>query len=127
VTFKDREWHTSVDRGGLNSPPFVDFLEKLTGIDDLLVDESMEGGGLHQSLRGGFLNIHADFTVHPHYRRWRRVNLLLYLNAEWPEEYGGELELWSTDMKRREEKVAPIGNRVVIFNTDATVSGPLRG
>jgi hypothetical protein len=104
----------------LNSAEFVGFLERLTGIDDLLVDESMEGGGLHQSLPGGFLNIHADFTVHPHQRQWRRrVNLLLYLNAQWPEEYGGGLELWSTDMKRCEKTIAPIGNRVVIFNTDA--------
>jgi 2OG-Fe(II) oxygenase superfamily len=104
----------------LNSPRFVDVLERLTGIDDLLVDETMEGGGLHQSLPGGFLNIHADFTVHPHHRQWRRrVNLLLYLNSEWPEEYGGGLEFWSTDMKRCERTIAPVGNRVVIFNTDA--------
>jgi 2OG-Fe(II) oxygenase superfamily len=103
----------------LNSPRFVDFLGALTGIDSLLVDESMEGGGLHQSLPGGFLNIHADFTVHPHHRRWRRrVNLLLYFNGEWPADYGGELEFWSADMKRRERMIAPVGNRVVIFNTD---------
>jgi 2OG-Fe(II) oxygenase superfamily len=104
----------------LNSPRFVEFLSGLTGIDDLLVDESLEGGGLHQSLPGGFLNIHADFTVHPHHRQWRRrVNLLLYFNGEWPAEYGGELEFWSPDMKRREQTILPHGNRVVIFNTDA--------
>ena len=84
----------------LQSPRFVRFLSGLTGIEDLLVDESMEGGGLHQSLPGGFLNIHADFTVHPHHRQWRRrINLLLYFNGDWSSEYGGELEFWSTDMK----------------------------
>lgn len=103
----------------LTSPRFVEFLSSLTGIDELIVDDSMEGGGLHQSLTGGFLNIHADFTVHPQRRQWRRrVNLLLYFNDEWPDEYGGELEFWSKDMKRREQAFAPIGNRVVIFNTD---------
>jgi len=102
------------------SPRFVAFLQRLTGIDDLLIDESLSGGGLHQSLTGGFLNIHADFTVHPGHRDWRRrVNLLLYLNREWPAEYGGELELWSTDMKRCDRRVAPLGNRAVIFTTDA--------
>lgn len=102
------------------SPRFVAFLEKLTGIDDLMVDETLAGGGLHQSLTGGFLNIHADFTVHPAHRDWRRrVNLLLYLNKEWSPDYGGDLELWSTDMKRCEEKVAPVANRIVIFKTDA--------
>jgi hypothetical protein len=103
----------------LNSAGFVDFLSGLTGIDDLLVDESMEGGGLHESPPGGFLNIHADFTVHPRRRQWRRrVNLLLYFNGEWPAEYGGELEFWSADMKRREKTISPSGNRAVIFNTN---------
>ena len=103
----------------LNSPRFVQFLSDLTGLDDLFADDSLEGGGLHQSTTGGFLNIHADFTVHPHHRSWqRRVNLLLYLNENWRPEYGGDLELWSKDMKRCEERVAPIGNRAVIFTTD---------
>ena len=103
----------------LQSDRFVKFLSEMTGIKGLFADDSLEGGGLHQSVAGGFLNIHADFTVHPKHRTWqRRVNLLLYLNKEWLEEYGGELELWSTDMKRCEEKVAPVGNRVLIFNTN---------
>ena len=88
---------------------------------DLIADPSLEGGGLHQSARGGFLNMHADFTVHPHNRNWqRRANLILYLNEDWEPEYGGDLELWSTDMKRCVEKVSPIANRVLIFTTDAT-------
>jgi len=104
----------------LNSPDFIAFLEKITGIPNLKADDSMEGGGLHQSVRGGFLNIHADFTVHPHKKHWqRRVNILIYLNKDWKEDYGGHLELWSRDMKRCEEKVLPIFNRCVIFNTDA--------
>jgi hypothetical protein len=104
----------------LNSPAFLHFLEELTGIDQLMADPSLEGGGLHQSTTGGFLNIHADFTVHPQHREWRRrVNLLLYLNDDWQPSYGGDLELWSTDMKRREVAVRPIGNRVVVFTTNA--------
>ena len=84
-------------------------------------DPSLEGGGLHQSTRGGFLNIHADFTVHPHHRNWqRRANLILYLNEDWEASYGGDLELWSTDMKECVEKVSPVANRAVIFTTDAT-------
>ena len=99
---------------------FVSFLEGLTGIDNLFADPSLEGGGLHQSTTGGYLNIHADFTVHPHHRNWRRrVNLLLYLNEDWHPGYGGDLELWTTDMKRREKVIAPLGNRTVIFTTDA--------
>lgn len=103
----------------LNSEEFVAALSELTGIPGLMADPSLEGGGLHQSQRHGYLNIHADFTVHPHKRNWRRrVNLLVYLNEGWQPEYKGDLELWTRDMKRCERKISPIFNRVVIFNTD---------
>lgn len=103
----------------LNSNEFLIFLENLTGIENLHADESLEGGGLHQSVRGGFLNIHADFTVHPHKKNWRRrVNVLVYLNKNWQEEYNGHLELWQRDMKKCSVRVLPIFNRCVIFNTD---------
>ncbi len=104
----------------LNSPRFVRYVGNLLGEDDLIEDPSLEGGGLHQSTRGGFLNIHADFTVHPHHRDWqRRANLILYLNEGWEADYGGDLELWSTDMKQCVQKVSPVANRAVIFTTDA--------
>jgi hypothetical protein len=103
----------------LNSKPFVAALSRLTGIPGLLPDPSLEGGGLHQSKRGGFLNIHADFTVHPHKRHWRRrVNVLVYLNENWQPEYRGELELWTRDMKQCAQKILPVFNRCAIFNTD---------
>ena len=77
------------------SPSFVDFLTRLTGIDGLMPDWTMDGGGLHQTLRGGHLNIHADFTTHHDHANWaRRVNILLYLNEEWDSAaWGGQLEL----------------------------------
>ena len=103
----------------LNTPPFVSYLSKLTGIKNLIADNSLEGGGLHQTQRGGFLNIHADFTVHPHKRNWRRrVNLLIYLNENWQEDYRGHLELWSRDMQECVQRISPLFNRCVIFNTD---------
>ncbi len=101
------------------SDRFVSFLSQLTGFAGLQPDPSLDGGGLHRSLPGGFLNIHADFTAHHTHANWqRRVNLLLYLNREWEPEWGGELEMWSRDMKRCEAKVAPLGNRILLFSTD---------
>lgn len=103
----------------LNSDEFVAALSRLTGIHGLKADPTLEGGGLHQSKRGGFLNIHADFTVHPHKRHWRRrVNVLVYLNENWEPEYCGELELWTRDMKQCAQKILPVFNRCAIFNTD---------
>jgi hypothetical protein len=105
----------------LNDARFVQFIGKLLGDDHLIADPSLEGGGLHQSTAGGFLNIHADYTVHPHNRKWqRRANIILYLNEDWKPEYGGDLELWDAEMAECVERVSPIGNRVVIFTTDAT-------
>jgi Rps23 Pro-64 3,4-dihydroxylase Tpa1-like proline 4-hydroxylase len=105
----------------LNGARFLTFLSALTGIRALLPDAALEGGGMHQSLPGGFLNVHADFTAHPSHEDWRRrVNVLVYLNEDWQPSYGGDLELWSTDMSRCVKSVAPIFNRCVVFNTDKT-------
>lgn len=115
----------------LNSPSFLRHLEKLTGIEGLLADPDLEGGGLHQSQVGGYLNVHADFTVHPIRRDLRRrVNLLVYLNDDWKDEYEGHLELWSRDMKTCHARISPLLNRCVIFDTDVDsyhgVPEPLR-
>jgi len=104
----------------LNSGPFLYFLERLSGIDNLLPDPSLQGGGLHQVLHGGLLGVHADFTRHHRYQLDRRLNLLLFLNHDWKDEYGGNLELWSRDMNHCERNIRPEFGRCVIFNTDDT-------
>jgi hypothetical protein len=102
-----------------NSATFVDFLEKLTGIKSLTADHTLEGGGVHLSQRGGYLNIHTDFSSHPKFANLsRRLNVILYLNKNWLPEYKGELEFWSKDMKQCEKKIAPLFNRLVVFTTD---------
>ncbi|MEQ1872278.1 MAG: 2OG-Fe(II) oxygenase [Ilumatobacteraceae bacterium] len=101
------------------SPRFLEFLSQLTGIDGLQADPLLDGGGLHRSLRGAHLNIHADFTAHHSKPNWRRrVNLLLYLNADWQQDWGGELELWDQKVSACQGKIAPLGNRILLFTTD---------
>ena len=108
----------------LNSSTFISFLETLTGIGGIIPDPHFEGGGLHQIERGGYLKVHADFNRHTRMRLDRRLNLLLYLNKDWKEEYGGHLELWDTAMTRCEKKILPIFNRFVLFTTtDFTYHG----
>jgi hypothetical protein len=102
----------------LTSPEFVTYLEELTGISGLIADWTMDGGGLHQTLRGGHLNVHADFTTHHVNQNWaRRVNILLYLNDEWHDEWGGQLELWDKEMTGCQARVTPRGNRMLVFTT----------
>ncbi len=103
-----------------NSQPFLRFLEELTGIAGLIPDPYFLGGGFHETLRGGRLGIHADFNIHQKMRLRRRINVLVYLNHDWRPEYGGELELWTKDMKAKAVAVAPLFNRCVIFDTDDT-------
>lgn len=103
----------------LNSTEFVSWLSKLTGIPGLMADPMLEGGGLHQSGRGGFLNVHTDFSNHHYHKHWRRrVNLILYLNAGWQEQWGGAIELWDDGMHHCVAKYPPLLNQALIFNTD---------
>lgn len=104
----------------LNSRVFVEFLERLTGIDGLIPDPHLVGGGLHMIPRGGRLAIHADFNVHKKLRLDRRLNLLLYLNHDWKPEWGGALELWDKDVRKKVKQYLPIANRVVVFTTTDT-------
>lgn len=102
----------------LNSEEFLSWLSQLTGIPNLVADPTLEGGGLHQSGRGGFLNLHTDFTVHHSHKEWRRrVNLILYLNPEWREEWGGAIELWDARMQKCCASVPPFLNHALIFST----------
>lgn len=100
-----------------NSAAVIDFLEALTGVEHLVPDPHYAGGGLHQIVRGGFLKVHADFNHHPRLDLERRLNLLLYLNRDWRDEWGGHLELWDTGMTAVVERIAPIFNRCVVFST----------
>lgn len=100
-----------------NSYPLLHFLETLTGIEKLLPDPQMHGGALHQILPGGSLKVHADFNFLDELNLHRRLNLLLYMNPDWQDEWGGHLELWPQDMRACAQKIAPIFNRCVIFST----------
>lgn len=101
----------------LNSSVFLKFLEKLTGISGIIPDPYFQGGGLHQIEPGGFLKMHVDFNKHKNLGLDRRLNLLIYLNKNWQEEYGGYFEMWDRNMTECAKKVLPIFNRCVIFST----------
>lgn len=102
-----------------NSRPVLQFLEGLTGIKGLLPDPYFEGGGFHEITRGGRLGVHADFRINERLSVRRRLNLLIYLNPSWQDDWLGHLELWSRDMKECQVKVAPLMNRCVVFSTEA--------
>lgn len=102
----------------LNSQIFLDFLQIITGINEKLIpDPYLQGGGLHELRNDGFLNIHADFNLHPTMKLDRRLNILIYLNKNWNDNFGGNLQLWNKDMTKCEKKILPEFNKMVIFST----------
>ncbi len=104
--------------GELQSADFLNLIEQLTGIDGLVADPDMDGGGFHEMKRDGFLNVHVDFLAHTIQKHWsRQINLLLYLNRDWKDEYNGHLELWDANVSRCAARVRPDFNRCVIFHT----------
>jgi hypothetical protein len=101
----------------LNSEEFIGFLQELTGIKEkLLPDHEFLGGGLHEIKRGGFLKLHADFNKNGN-NLDRRLNILIYLNKDWKEEYGGHFELWDTSLTKCVQKIAPNFNTLALFTT----------
>ncbi len=103
----------------LASKEWIDKVKKITKINDIFLDTSLDGGGLHQIFNNGHLNIHSDFNSHTTNKTWRRVlNILIYLNKDWKEEYNGNLELWDEKVQNNIKSIPPIFNRCVIFKTD---------
>ena len=104
----------------LSSTKFTKWLSDLSGIQNLISDPSLDGGGLHKISRGGFLNIHTDFQSHTKYKNWKRkINLLLYLSPEYKKSWRGELELRDYKDNKIIESISPKFNRCVIFITDS--------
>lgn len=104
----------------LNSGTFINFLEELTGIKGLIPDPQLVGAGMHRIMPGGKLGIHADFNKHNSMNLDRRLNVLVYLNKDWDESYGGHFELWNHEMTEAVVKVLPVFNRMAMFTTTST-------
>ena len=106
----------------VQSPAMLDLVGRLTGIPDLLYDPWYFGGGTHENRDGQDLDPHVDFNRHPVENWHRRLNLIVYLNREWDDAWGGSLELHS-DPRAKDDRVTlitPLYNRCVIFETTET-------
>lgn len=101
----------------LVDPAFLSDLSFVTGITNLLADSELVGGGIHMTGPGGRLDVHVDFNYLEERRLHRRINLLLYFNPVWNEEWGGHIQLWDRNVKNCRQSFAPAMNRCVIFET----------
>lgn len=105
--------------GKLCATDWLKFLTDLTGIGPLVPDELLYGGGLSIVPPGGYLGLHRDLELHPANRLERRINVALFLNSEWHDEWGGHLEFWSQANGRPKElvrRIRPRFGRIVLFD-----------
>jgi hypothetical protein len=102
----------------LASPDFVDLLSYVFDIPNLLADDELVGAGIHQTGPRGFLDVHIDFNYIEERQLHRRLNILIYFNRDWNEEWGGNIELWDENVKICHHSFLPIFNRCVVFATN---------
>lgn len=103
----------------VQSSEFLALIGRITGIPDLLYDPWYFGGGTHENRSGQDLDAHVDFNRHPVEKWHRRLNLIVYLNHEWEDAWGGSLQL-HTDPRSPDDRITtitPLYNRAVIFET----------
>lgn len=106
----------------LNSSEFVGFMAStVLGDPALSADFGLNGGGWHIHGRGGKLNTHLDYSIHPKIGKQRKLNIIIYLNSQWQEDWGGQLGLWSNESSEKPgtlvKQVEPRFNRAAIFDT----------
>jgi hypothetical protein len=101
----------------LADPSFIADLEYISGIDKLVWDPKFSGGGMHQTGPSGWLDVHVDFNFNEDLQLHRRLNILLYLNPVWESSWGGNLELWDSEVKNLVHSIEPVMNRCVFFTT----------
>jgi 2OG-Fe(II) oxygenase superfamily len=108
----------------VSSPRFLRVLGEVTGHQDLVADPLFHGGGLHESFRGGWLNLHTDWRQHPTLPLARRLNMIIYLNKDWDPAWGGGIELWNPGASEAGAKADCLFNRTLIFpTTDTSLHG----
>lgn len=103
------------------SKPFLEFVSRLSGIPDLILDPKMYGGGTHDNLHGQELDPHVDFNYDEARQLHRRLNLIVYMNKEWRTEWGGALEIHSNPRRPDQNRIRsydPLFNRCVMFETN---------
>lgn len=103
----------------VNSGAFVTALSAITGIDALIGDPYLAGGGLHETKAGGKFAMHTDFNKHVRTRLDNEMVMMTYLNKDWDAAYEGALELWDVDTRECVRSILPTFGRTVILKHSA--------
>lgn len=106
----------------LSSKEFLQAVSRMTGIAALNFDPLLSGAGTVENREGAEIDPHVDYNFDSRTGWHRRLNLMLHLNKEWSEEWGGAVELHSdplggNDSSNVLKSYNSVFNRCVIFET----------
>jgi dTDP-glucose 4,6-dehydratase len=102
----------------LSTNEITNIFSKLTSVDNLEYDPFLHGAGLHSQPKNGRLHMHLDYEKHPLLNKERRLNIIIYLNKEWKNEWNGQTELWDKNMENCITKSEVKFNNCIIFKTN---------
>ena len=102
----------------LSDPGWLEALGYAMNIPNLVADPKLIGGGLHVTGPQGHLDVHVDFNYIEDRQLHRRLNILIYMNKDWQDDWGGFFELWDKDVTKRMQAFAPRFNRCCVFETN---------
>jgi len=101
----------------MNSSYFLRAMSHKFAIPKTMPDPYFSGGGLNATKTGGLLDVHVDGNYHDASGLNRRLNALLYLNPNWQPDWGGEFGIYNENGDICVKEVAPLFNRLVIFDS----------
>ena len=102
----------------LYSDTFLEYVSKITGIDNIEKDPYLNAGGLHSYTKNGRSGIHLDYTIHPITGKERRVSIMVYMTKNWKEEWGGKLRIWDENFENETTINHGMWNSAIIFRTN---------
>ena len=104
----------------LSCKEIIEVFSNISGINNLEYDPYLHGAGIHVLSTGGKLDIHLDYEKHPYLNKERRLNIILYMNKDWKEEWNGDTQLWDKNMSKCIVKSHVKFNTAIIFKTNET-------
>lgn len=104
---------------------FTNEISRITGIENLIPDETMRWSGLRVMLPNSYQLIHSDARKHPNNPLTKELTCLLYINDNYSKDtHEGCLEIWDDTMSNKTHDIEPINNRMVIFvNSETSFHG----
>lgn len=100
----------------LHSSTFLKWLQEVTDTVDLVPDPHLVGAGYSKAFNGDSLKVHTDFNWNDQLRLHRRLSVVIYLNEQWKEKWGGNLDFYDTDRKKVISRVVPAAGNLVVWS-----------